>query len=303
MEDKAVLTIEQLRARKKGIGGSDAAGICGMSKWKTAYDIYLDKTEEKKGSEEFVEHLYWGNNLESAIIKRYEEDTGNSVTKFNETRCSSEYDFILANVDGIVENKRILVEAKTSRYPNQWGEAGTADIPQEYLIQCMHYMYVYDLDEAHIPVLFMGCDFKIFKFKRNIESEKSLIDIEKNFWVNNVLKRTPPILTNTEDAKKRFKISNDSEIMANGKIEADISQLSEIKEKIKTLKEEEDLVKFKIMDYMKENSVLINASGYTAATWKSSEVNRFNTVEFKKQHKDLYDKFTTKTTQRRLLIK
>ena len=303
MEDKAVLTIEQLRARKKGIGGSDAAGICGMSKWKTAYDIYLDKTEEKKGREEFVEHLYWGNNLESAIIKRYEEDTGNSVTKFNETRSSSEYDFILANVDGIVENKRILVEAKTSRYPKKWGEAGTADIPQEYLIQCMHYMYVYDLDEAHIPVLFMGCDFKIFKFKRNIESEKSLIDIEKNFWVNNVLKRTPPILTNTEDAKKRFKISNDSEIMANGKIEADISQLSEIKEKIKTLKEEEDLVKFKIMDYMKENSVLINASGYTAATWKSSEVNRFNTVEFKKQHKDLYDKFTTKTTQRRLLIK
>ena len=39
------LTREQwLALRKKGIGGSDAAAVCGMNRYKGPLDIYLDKT-------------------------------------------------------------------------------------------------------------------------------------------------------------------------------------------------------------------------------------------------------------------
>ena len=35
---------EWLALRKKGIGGSDAAAVCGMSRYKGPLDVYLDKT-------------------------------------------------------------------------------------------------------------------------------------------------------------------------------------------------------------------------------------------------------------------
>ena len=40
-----MLTDEQKAKRIKGIGGSDTAAILGLSPWKTAVDVYLDKVE------------------------------------------------------------------------------------------------------------------------------------------------------------------------------------------------------------------------------------------------------------------
>ena len=35
---------EWLTLRKKGLGGSDAAAVCGMNRWRGPLDVYLDKT-------------------------------------------------------------------------------------------------------------------------------------------------------------------------------------------------------------------------------------------------------------------
>ena len=37
---------EWLEERRKGIGGSDAAGILGLNPWKTAYRVYQEKRKE-----------------------------------------------------------------------------------------------------------------------------------------------------------------------------------------------------------------------------------------------------------------
>ncbi|MGM9936457.1 MAG: YqaJ viral recombinase family protein, partial [Candidatus Ornithomonoglobus sp.] len=34
-----------LRERKKGIGGSDAAAILGMNRYRSAFDVYADKLD------------------------------------------------------------------------------------------------------------------------------------------------------------------------------------------------------------------------------------------------------------------
>ena len=34
--------LEWLKERQKGIGGSDVGAIMGVSKWKSAFEIYLD---------------------------------------------------------------------------------------------------------------------------------------------------------------------------------------------------------------------------------------------------------------------
>ena len=37
---------EWLRHRKNGIGGSDAGAICGLNPFKSAVEVYLDKTSK-----------------------------------------------------------------------------------------------------------------------------------------------------------------------------------------------------------------------------------------------------------------
>ena len=49
MSKKAIAKMESitheewLKLRQKGIGGSDAAAVCGLNRWPGPLDIYLDK--------------------------------------------------------------------------------------------------------------------------------------------------------------------------------------------------------------------------------------------------------------------
>jgi len=36
---------EWLKKRKLGIGGSDISAVSGVNPWKTAWDVYMDKTD------------------------------------------------------------------------------------------------------------------------------------------------------------------------------------------------------------------------------------------------------------------
>ena len=38
--------LQWLKERQKGIGGSDVGAIMGVNKWKSAFEVYIDKTEE-----------------------------------------------------------------------------------------------------------------------------------------------------------------------------------------------------------------------------------------------------------------
>ena len=298
-----MLSSEQLKNRKLGIGGSDAAAIAGMSKFKTALDVYIDKTSTEEKEQSKSEVLYWGNALEDPILLRYEEETGNVVTKYTENFKHKDHDFMLGNIDGFVKDKNILIEAKTSRFNLGWGDEWSADIPQEYLLQVAHYMSILDVEEAHIPVLFSGSDFKIFKYIRDKKIEKNLIDIESNFWYNNVRKLEPPKPVNLEDVRKRFRVSTGAEITVDNEVHDSITTMKSIKSKIKELKGIQDGLKFGIMDFMGEHSTLVNFDGSKAATWNDRKNKRFNLESFKEKHKNLYDEFSVESSSRTFLIK
>ena len=59
--------IEWLQLRKSGIGGSDASAILGFNRWKSAFQLYIEKTS-KMVEEIDNEFVYWGNVLEDYDI-------------------------------------------------------------------------------------------------------------------------------------------------------------------------------------------------------------------------------------------
>jgi len=50
---------EWLEWRKKGIGGSDASAVCGVSRYRSPIELWLEKTGQLPDSEA-GEAAYWG---------------------------------------------------------------------------------------------------------------------------------------------------------------------------------------------------------------------------------------------------
>jgi len=64
-----------LAERKRGIGGSDAAAILGLSKFRTPLQVYLDKIGQAPPIEETAP-MRWGKKLEPLILDEYEQIKG-----------------------------------------------------------------------------------------------------------------------------------------------------------------------------------------------------------------------------------
>ena len=109
------LTAEQLQARSRGIGGSDAAVALGLSPWKSALELFHEK-RAPAGSVENVptEPMRWGTLLEPVIRQEYSNRTGRVVRVPETTLVHPAHAFMLANVDGVTTDGRLL-EVKTSR--------------------------------------------------------------------------------------------------------------------------------------------------------------------------------------------
>ena len=131
-----------LEHRKLGIGGSDASVVCGINKYKSPVELWMDKTGQIP-PQEAGEAAYWGTQLEAIIRDEFTKRTGIEVSKPTVILQSEEHPFMLANLDGICEVPDVgtcIFEAKTaSAYKaGEWDDA----IPDEYQLQIQHYMAV-----------------------------------------------------------------------------------------------------------------------------------------------------------------
>ena len=180
-----------LSDRRRGIGGSDAAPIVGISPWATALEVYGDKTGTLP-PRQATRSMAWGLKLEEAIATAYSEETGRALEAPPRMLRHPERPWMLASIDRLSTDGRI-VELKTASpyYVSEWGPAGTDQVPEYYLLQIAHYMEVADIGVADVAVLIGGNDFRIYTVERNQRLIDNLVEIEAAFW-ERVLTRRPP---------------------------------------------------------------------------------------------------------------
>lgn len=85
-----------LAERRKTIGGSDAAGIVGLSRHATPYTVWADKTGRLPEQED-NETMRQGRELEEYVAKRWEEATGKRVRRSNALLYNPSYPFAHAD--------------------------------------------------------------------------------------------------------------------------------------------------------------------------------------------------------------
>lgn len=128
------------RRKKKGIGGSDAAGIVGLNAYTTPYSIWVDKTGRIPPKED-NEAMRQGRDLEDYVAKRWEEKTDKKVRRCNYILRNTEYPFAHANIDRDVVGENAGLECKTTSLMNL-KKFKNGSYPENYYVQCMHYMAV-----------------------------------------------------------------------------------------------------------------------------------------------------------------
>lgn len=175
------LNAQQLAARSLGLGGSDAAAALGLSPWKTPLELFREKRGEDAGTIAESEPMRWGSLLEPVIRQEYSSRTGRVVRVPETTLVHPAHAFMIANLDGLTDDGRLL-EVKTARSAQDWGEPGTDAIPQHYLLQIQHYLIVTALPIADVAVLIGGSEYRQYEIPADAELQEMLVEGELEFW-------------------------------------------------------------------------------------------------------------------------
>lgn len=296
---------EWLEFRKTGIGGSDASVVCGINKYKTPIELWMEKLNNLP-PQEAGESAYWGTQLESIVREEFTKRTGIEVSLVKQLLQSEEHPFMLANLDGVCNDPLYgdcIFEAKTASAfkANEWEDS----IPDEYMLQIQHYMAVTGYKAAYIAVLIGGNTFRWRLVERDEELIAMLIELETRFW-GYVKNGTPPPIDGSE-ACARYLAEKYSESIANKTVELPFEVEKLFKdynaacEKLDKITEEKQLAENKLKQLLGNNEV--GTIGGNIVSWKSISQERLDTKTLKSEHPTLYKKYANKTSYRRFTVK
>lgn len=302
MKGKLVMTVADmadhdkwLEARTSGIGGSEAAIIVGMNRWKSPFQLWLEKTGEVEPDDlSDNEYVYWGNVLEQAVADRFAELTGKRVTKRGMLQ-DEEVPYFFANVDRVVVGENAGLECKTTNAFNKDEWEGD-NIPDAYYCQCQWYMGVTGAEKWYIACLIGGNKFVWKEVARNDEDIEALREEAKAFWETNVQGGVMPEADGSkncaESLAKRFK-GGDKEVLDLETAEgaADLAaQILDIKATVKTLEKQQAEAENKLKALMGDHENA--AAGKYVLNWTTVNTSgRFDRKKFDADYPGLYAKY------------
>ena len=293
-----------LRYRTMGIGGSDVSVIAGINPYKSAYQLWLEKTGQTEPAESENEYTHFGTVLEPVIRREFMERTGLKVRQKHMLLQSEEHPFMLANLDGVVKvnGEMCIFEAKTaSAYKLDEWQSG---IPPEYMLQVQHYMAVTDTKKAYIAALIGGNHFLYKLIERDNEIISKIIAMEKCFWEVNVLGGIEPDIdgtrATTEYFNSKYNVSNGLAVRLPEELISECEEYSRLSNEIDRLTSAKDAVCNRIKNVLKENET--GFAGKYKISWKQVVSSKFNTTKFKADNPELYSKYLTNSQYRRFSL-
>ena len=302
------------------LGGSDIGPVLGVSKFRSAMDVWLEKTGKRISSKDSFA-LRFGSFAEDFIANEYAIATGEYLAEYPEGLIHPNYSYCVGHIDrfvlghhdaplfnksGSLQAKKLL-ECKTANYFNQgdWGEAGSDSIPLPYLCQCLWYLGITGLSEIDVAVLLGGSDLRIYTITRDRELESLLFDRATHFWTEHVQKDIPPPPQSLADCQSLFsRASSGKSIEANAETLDLIHKLRMLESQAQVEKEQIDHIKQTLMQTMGDAEVLTYL-GKPIITWKAPKPSyRIDTKRLSLDHPELIGQYQSPIqSSRRFVVK
>ena len=273
--DITVLSNEEwLQYRRMGIGGSDAAAVCGVSPWKTARELYQEKAEGifRDEPEKNWVALEIGKRLEELVVQIFMRRTGLKPYAVRKMFRHPFYPVMLADVDYFVKigEDVYVVECKTS-FSYRMDEWADGNIPLHYELQGRHYAAVTNTKGVIFLCLHGNSEdtFLMRRIDRNLRQEADLIEQEAYFWNEFVLEKQAPEYTEPSSLvinslKKQLQVREQKTVELSEDLASNILTYLKLKEK----KAEADALSRNLENQIKEITAPIRSALDNAQTGK-----------------------------------
>ena len=177
--------------RVKFIGGSDIAAILGISPWKTAVDLWLDKITPPKDSTSTVKRR--GQRLEPYVLDMIREEHGIDVVARNQRYTDPEVPYFAAEIDAETADENIEIKTVHPFKAREWGELETDQLPLHYVAQVQWGLAVRRRQVCRVFAL-IGDDLRPYVVERDDETIAALRERAADFWERFVLPKVRPPL-------------------------------------------------------------------------------------------------------------
>ncbi|MBP2477646.1 putative phage-type endonuclease [Crossiella equi] len=177
-----------LAERRRGIGGSDALAVMGLSPHSSAYQVWADKCGLLPAARE-TEAMLWGRLLEQVIARHVATELGLTVRRAG-LHAHPEHPWMRYTPDRLTSDGGLLeIKTTTLFRAEEWRHDS---IPEHAEAQARHGMAVLGRGHAWIAGLIGGQHLALRRITRDRVFEANMIAIERSFWHDHVQARRPP---------------------------------------------------------------------------------------------------------------
>lgn len=296
------ITETQRDDRVNYIGGSDIAGVLGLSRWMSPLKIWAQKTKQIPADDlSDSQAVELGNELEDVVCRLFTKRTGKKVYRVNETLFHPNYPFIGANIDRRVVGEDAIFEAKTC---SAWRakEFDGEELPVEYILQVLHYLAVSGKSVGYLGVLIGGQDFRWRSIQRDDKVIQDMLRKAVHFWKNFVETKEMPSQITKNDAETLyglFPVGDESApIELTDQANIILENLDAYKADLRVLEGNIDRSENELKAMLGDNAVGLTEK--YRVTWKNQIQKRVDTKRLKEELPDVSEKYS-KTIESRVL--
>ncbi len=290
-----------LAARRTGFGGSDIAGLLGMSRWSSPYQVWLDKTG-RAAEEPDTWAMFRGREDETKLRRWFTRETGITVETTGMWR-SLAHPLAFANPDGLTSDGG-LIECKSHswRMGEEWDEDQVSDGAE---LQTQWYLGVLDLPHAWV-IAQIGDDEPVI---RRVERDRLLFahlaKTADRFWRDHIANDNPPAFTSPSDLDavkaQHPRAETETAVADPADVAPVIARIREAKARAKAAQADADIAEAELVALIGDATDL-TAGGRVVARRPEVHTTRLDGRRLRADHPDLADEYTTTSTYRRLTI-
>lgn len=188
-------------ARLEGIGSSDAPVIAGESTYRSALELWAEKTGRVPREEpdaDTARLFRIGHLMEPLLLQLYTEETGRKTRREPRMLRHRARPWMTASLDARVLGERRIVECKWT-HARRWSSPDEP-VPGDVQAQVQHAMEVAGADVADVVAL-VGPTLRIVEVPRDPAFIGALISLETEFW-GHVQSGIPPAPDGSESARR-----------------------------------------------------------------------------------------------------
>lgn len=154
-----------LEERRTYLGATDAAAVLGVHPYKSPHDVWLEKNGLAEDQDSVaMRHGTW---VEAFIATEYQRETGVKVRRsklyrhprFPQFACNPDREIVIDGHEGLLECKAVGHWASKN-----FGQDGSDQIPEHYLIQVMWQLMVTGKKIVHLAALIDTRELRVFTY-------------------------------------------------------------------------------------------------------------------------------------------